>query len=318
MHTFSHKKFKNNCEEYIGTKDKLLVAISSGQDSLCLMQLINDCINKQSYNIQAIYIDHQWKKDSFHHTQHIVNIVKAKNIPISIYEIKSLAISENIARRIRYKTFIKHAIQEKCPVVMTGHHDNDQIETFLYNIIRGTSISGISNLTLFKKLNKKVAILRPLINFSKYEISWFCRLFHLPIWSDMTNYNFSMRRNRIRHELIPYLQNYFNPQIKQSIAKFINLCAQENEYIKENTIKLYILITHKRIISLNLSKLKKQHRVLKKRVIKLFFYYHFNKQINNYLINKILILYKLQKTKTIFFNGLNIFYLNGKIYIISR
>ena len=315
MQTFLHTKFYFNINNSIPQPSNILIAISSGQDSLCLLKLAHDCLLDKSYNLKSIYVDHQWKKDSLYHIGHLINLTETKNIPLAIYQIKGLSLSENIARENRYKTFIKHAIKENCTAILTGHNNDDQIETFLHNIIRGTSLSGVTSLILKKKLNKQISIIRPLINFSRSEITWFCRLFYLPVWSDITNYNFYIKRNRLRYEILPYLKNYFNPQIQKNITNFINFCSTDNEYIHENTLKLYIKSIHKNILSLNLKKIRDQHPVLQKRVLRLFFYYHFQKQVNKNCIKNILYMYCNKDNIAIYFDNLYIYYFNHFIYI---
>lgn len=318
MHTFLHTKFKLNLNGLITQNDHLIIALSSGQDSLCLLKLIHDCLKQSLYKIEAIYIDHQWKNDSLQHSKHILNIIKRINIPITIYQIKKSTISENEARKIRYRILIQHALKKQYTIIITGHNQNDQIETLLQNLIRGTSLNGLTNLTINKQISHKLAILRPLINFTKSEIAWFCRLFYLPVWSDTTNYNYYIKRNRLRYELIPYLKNYFNPRIENAIHNFIKLCEYENEYIKENTIKLYTKSIHKKLISLNLTMLKKQHYILQQRVLQLYFHYHFNKQISKNTAHVILNFgnNSLKNTlHSIYYNKLLIQYKNGWLYV---
>lgn len=151
LSTFLHQKFKLNISKYLKQQTNILLALSSGQDSLCLLKLLNDCISKKLYKIQAIYIDHQWKKDSQKHNEHMINMMQGMKIPITIYQIKQSTLSELEARKIRYKIFLTHANKENCFVILTGHNQNDQFETFLYNICRGTSLQGISNFTIKKK-----------------------------------------------------------------------------------------------------------------------------------------------------------------------
>lgn len=317
MHTFLHTKFQINFTKFIQKHSNLLLAISSGQDSLCLLKLLYDYLNKYQYKIEAIYVDHQWKHDSSSHTQHIINIMRTTQIPITIYQMKQFALSENTARQIRYKIFIQHAIRKKCSAILTGHNKNDRVETLLHNIIRGTSLNGITNLTLNKKLNNQISIVRPLINFSRSEIAWFCRLFYLPVWSDTTNYNFYIKRNRLRYELIPYLQNHFNPQLQKILINFIDFCHNDHEYIKENTLKLYINSIHKRVISINLKRLSYQHKALQERVIKLFFYYHFQKTVDKHLVSTILNLNYINTTKILYSSRLIIYYYDNQIYVNS-
>jgi len=314
IYTFLHTKFQLNIKNYISKKSNILIAISSGQDSLCLLKLLCDCLKTDKHILKAIYIDHQWKQDSKKHSEHILNIMKAINIPITIYQIQKSNSSELESRKIRYKIFIKHALKEKCSIIITGHNNNDKIETFLYNIFRGTSIQGVSNFTISKKMNNELSLLRPIINFKKSEITWFCRLFYLPVWSDTTNYNFYIKRNRLRYEIIPYIINYFNPNIENTLADFMKFCQDDNEYIQENVIKLYIKSKHKRFISLNLKIIQKQHYILQKRVLRLYFYYNFNKQINKEIIISLLKFKSIKTSHILNVNNLAVEYCNGWMY----
>ena len=209
-------------------------------------------------------------------------------------------------------------LKKKCQIIITGHNNNDKVETFLQNIIRGTSVNGLTNLREYKRLDRNIAILRPLIDYSRNEITWLCRSFYLPIWSDITNYNFSIKRNRIRHELIPYLQNHFNPQICKNLTQFLIFWQYEEEYVRENTLKLYMKITHRTILSLNLEKLFFQHIVLQQRIIKLFFHYHFHKQISKSFIHQLTTLYKNKKNGSLYFNKLRICHYSGQIYVTQK
>lgn len=285
MDTFLHKKFRLNLTSLINNK-KLLIAISGGQDSICLINLINEQLNKTKIKIEAIYIDHQWENDAFIRIKHLVNIMQKTMISFCIYQIKKNTLSEAEARKLRYKTLLKHAHKQHFKTIITGHNYDDQVETIIHNLIRGTSINGISNLTNIKKINNSISINRPLINFTKAEIKWLCKYYFLPIWSDITNYNHKINRNRLRHEFIPYLKNFINPKVDKQLQKFISLYRKDNEYIKQCTIKLYLKSQHKHFIALNMSLLNKQHITLKIRVIQLHFFYHFNKIIDtNTIIN---------------------------------
>lgn len=286
MHTFLHKKFKLNFVKFLKKNEGFLIAISGGQDSLCLIKLIHECLRQDKYKFEAIYIDHQWKKDSLKHSKHIINLIHQVNIPISIYQIKHLVFSEAEARTIRYQILIQHALQNNLTNIITGHNQNDQAETLIQNLIKGSGLDGITGLTIKRKINYNLSIVRPLLDFNREEIGWFCRKFCLPIWSDTSNYNYTIQRNRMRYELLPYLQKYFNPNISESINYFLYLCIDENEYIRENSIKLYIKSKHSKLASLNLNMLQKQHYALQKRTLQIYFHYHFNKSIKKKLFRQ--------------------------------
>nr|YP_009510994.1 tRNAIle-lysidine synthetase [Hydropuntia rangiferina]AXI96667.1 tRNAIle-lysidine synthetase [Hydropuntia rangiferina]UAD87350.1 tRNAIle-lysidine synthetase [Hydropuntia rangiferina] len=285
--THLHNKFFKimlDCKKL--TKNlSILIAISGGKDSLCLIKLVEDFNNIHNYfqYIEFIYIDHQWRLDSKQNIKHLINYINKTKNRIYIYQINKIDISESIMRQIRYQIILKHAIRHKKQIIFTAHNQTDQIETFLLNLLRGTGLEGLSSLPLIRKITNYIQIIRPLIKFNKEDISWFCYKLHLPIWSDKTNYCYTNYRNRIRNELLPYLKQYFNPTIEKNIIHFLSLSAIENEYIKQNAIKLYIISRHQYYIAINIKIIKDQHLTLQRRVINIFFYYNFNKYLNQHI-----------------------------------
>nr|QCI07338.1 tRNA Ile-lysidine synthetase [Leiomenia cribrosa] len=269
--------------------NNILVALSGGQDSLCLIKLIQNFKKKYKplLKIHYIYIDHQWKIDSKKQVEHIINLIRNSE-NISIYQIPNITQSENKARQLRYQIIIQHAIKYKYPIIITAHTETDKIETFLQQIIRGTSIDGATSMKNYRILNPKIHLWRPLLNFTRADIKYFCRQLCLPIWSDITNYNFSINRNRLRYEFIPYLNKYFCNNIEKKINAFLEISDLENEYIKQNAIKLYLISRHKYNIAINYSLLKKQHKGLFARTLQIFFYHNINKCLTHKNINNIM------------------------------
>lgn len=258
----------------------LLLAISGGQDSLCLIKLIENLNKKyKSYNknikLEYIYVDHQWKKDSKIQIQHIINYLKYTKQILRIYQIKNLMLGENKCRQYRYHTIIQHAIQYKQQAIITAHTCTDKTETFFHNLVRGTSIEGFSSLTLQRKVNDNLYILRPLIHISREELLWKCRKFFLPVWSDSTNYNYKIERNRIRNELIPYLKKYFHKDIEYRIEYFLKIYYHDNEYIKQSLFKLYLNSIHHKYIALSYKKIQKQNFGLQIKTIQFFSFHNF-------------------------------------------
>lgn len=270
MITYLHKKFLKIISK-IRQNDSLLIAISGGQDSICLIKMVQDChyiINKK---VEYIYIDHQCKKDSKKQIKHLINYLKHKSINLCIYQIQKVPLSELDARNMRYQLIVEHAIKYEFSIIFTAHTKTDQIETFLQKLIRGTSLNGAISLKHLRKISRNLTVIRPIIQAGRMETDWFCRKFLLPVWSDSTNYNFGINRNRLRYELIPYLQQYYKINIEKQVNQFINYCHLDNEYIKQNTTKLYLLTRNKSSMALNLQLLRKQHIAIQIRVIQFFF-----------------------------------------------
>nr|YP_010204004.1 tRNA(Ile)-lysidine synthase [Ahnfeltia fastigiata]UAT97563.1 tRNA(Ile)-lysidine synthase [Ahnfeltia fastigiata] len=299
MPTIIHKKFQQNLTRIIDKRhlQKIIVTVSGGQDSLCLIKLVIDLQKKYNWHIEVIYIDHQWRNDSQKNTKHIINFIQTTNLNLSIYQIKHVILSEVEARNLRYKIFLKHAKDNEYKFVMTAHTETDRIETFLQQIIRGTSIDGATSLTWNRQIGNNIQIIRPLLNFSRGDITWFCRKYHLPIWSDTTNYEYNIQRNRLRNELLPYIKQYFLHCIDKHITSFLEISNQDNEYIKQNAIKLYLISRHNNHIGLNCLLIREQHLAIQARTLQLFFYYHFNKSINKNALKQVILLVQQHKNK---------------------
>nr|QCI07145.1 tRNA Ile-lysidine synthetase [Hypnea pannosa] len=283
MSTYINTKFNQKFNIFL-SKNKfqtILISISGGQDSICLIKLIENFQQKynKKLNITYIYIDHQWTKNSQQQIKHLINIFKETKKKFVIYQINQPANSELKARELRYNILIKYSIQYKYTHIMTAHTQTDKTETFLQHIIRGTSLNGLTSFNEYRKFNDTIYIYRPIIELKRKEIKWLCRKLHLPIWSDITNYNYTINRNRLRHELIPYIHKYFNNNIDIKINDFLINSRLENEYITQNAIKLYLYSRHKFNIALNYNLIYKQHIALQMRTLQIFFFIIQNKTL---------------------------------------
>nr|YP_009396754.1 tRNA Ile-lysidine synthetase [Ophidocladus simpliciusculus]ARW65940.1 tRNA Ile-lysidine synthetase [Ophidocladus simpliciusculus] len=257
----------------------ILIAISGGQDSVYLIKLIENIrknfISGESIKIMYIYIDHQWRYDSYEQIKHMTNYIKSIKQKISIYQIKDKIISEHRCRINRYHTIFYHAKQHKYEAIITAHTQTDKIETFLQNLIRGCGIEGATSLTRQGKFNKNIYFFRPLIGTTREHILWSCKKFCLPIWSDTTNYIYKIPRNRIRLELIPYIKKYFHITFEKNIIYLLANYSNDNEYIKQNTIRIYLTIINKKYISINRKEIKKHNLAIQFRIIQLFCFHNF-------------------------------------------
>nr|WMP12200.1 tRNA(Ile)-lysidine synthase [Laurencia verruciformis] len=279
---------------YKQSECRQVVAISGGQDSICLLNLIENFQHKyqntkNKNNISYIYIDHQWRQDSYEQTVHIINYIRFINRKIYVYQLPKNLLSEKLCRTYRYHLFTKHAIQHNNRFIVTGHNETDKIETFLNNFFRGSGLQGTTSLIRQSKINRHTHLLRPLLKLKRSDIYWACKKLYLPIWSDNTNYKYQFERNRTRYELIPYLKKYFNKNIESNINLLLKNCYRDNEYIKQSTIKLYLTIKHPLYIAINHNKLCKQNFTLQVKTIQLFCVYNLNINLEHQKIVKTLI-----------------------------
>nr|QHO64224.1 tRNA-Ile-lysidine synthetase [Lympha mucosa] len=318
MTTFLHKKFKINLKKklHISKGSTLLLAISGGQDSLCLLKLGLDLQKQYDFKIGIVYIDHQWRQDTYINSKHLINLIRKNKIESYLYQIQPTMYSEFESRNLRYQLLIQTAKKYNYNIIATAHSCTDQLENCLQYIIRGTSIDGVTSLAWSRNINKTIRVIRPILNFTRSEINWFCKYFQLPIWSDFTNLYYGSPRNRIRQELIPYLQNYFQGNIEDHINQFINSTYIDCEYLRQNTIKAYKKSKHRYLLALNQTILNSQHISIQTRVLQLFFLHNFHKSIPPQLLITIVSKHtSTNKIAPICIYGLTIKYYHKWIYV---
>jgi tRNA(Ile)-lysidine synthase len=234
-------------------QESILIALSGGQDSLCLSKLLLDLQSKWKWQIAIAHCDHQWSSDQGI-ADHVRQIVEAWHLPFYLQVAESLPETEAAARKWRYEVLTKIAQKEGFNYVVTAHTKSDRAETFLYNLIRGAGADGLSSLTWIRPLTSDINLVRPLLNFSRQETLAFCQQFQLPIWYDAVNHNSKYARNRIRNNLIPLLQEQFNPQIENSLAQTAELLRADVEYLEQAATELL-----NQAISLDKNKLNRSY-----------------------------------------------------------
>ncbi|MBD2002539.1 MULTISPECIES: tRNA lysidine(34) synthetase TilS [Cyanophyceae] len=214
--------------------ERLLVAVSGGQDSLCLIKLLLDLQPKWGWHLAIAHCDHRWRKDSQENAKHVENLALTWDIPFYLQiapETENIA-SEAAARQWRYQALSAIALDNDSPYIVTGHTASDRAETLLYNLIRGSGADGLQALTWKRQLNSGLQLVRPLLEVTRTQTAEFCQNFQLAIWEDSTNQDRKYARNRIRHELLPYLQTNFNPKVEQALAQTAELLRADVEYLE--------------------------------------------------------------------------------------
>ena len=210
----------------------LLIAVSGGQDSLCLAKLLLMQQTKHNWTLAIAHCDHQWRSDSSANASHVEEIAQEWGIDFCVRVAETPPKSEASAREWRYKMLVEMAQVNQCNYVVTGHTRSDRVETLLYNLMRGSGADGLASLTWQRSLTSEIKLVRPFLNVSRHATAAFCRENQIPIWEDSTNQNLDYRRNRLRLETIPYLQANFNPQLETAIAQTAELLHSDVNYLE--------------------------------------------------------------------------------------
>jgi tRNA(Ile)-lysidine synthase len=210
-----------------------LVAVSGGQDSLCLMRLLLDLQPKWGWELAIAHCNHRWRSDADENAADVAQVAATWGVPFFCETAIEVPGSEAAARAWRYEALTKMAIAHGYGRVATGHTKSDRAETTLYNLLRGSGADGLQALRWQRELAAGVNLVRPLLEMTRSETAEFCQSRSIRVWEDSTNQDLNYARNRIRQELIPYLQTHFNPQVEQSLAQMAELLAADVECLEE-------------------------------------------------------------------------------------
>lgn len=228
----SIKQFLNDYN-LINKKNIYLVAFSGGYDSMCLLDILKKISENYPFDIIAIHLNHNWRGEESQLEQQICEFFcKEKSIQFYAETIPDyVKKTETSARDYRYSFFEKCLKKFNASAIFTAHNKNDNIETVLYRIAKGTGIKGLCGIS-----EKRNNIYRPLLKISRENIEQYCKNNNLSPNNDSSNTNTKYFRNFIRHNVINLLKK-INPNLDNAICSLIEI-ANENEQIGSEYMEL--------------------------------------------------------------------------------
>jgi tRNA(Ile)-lysidine synthase len=230
LHAQLHRTLRQR--QILPKNQHILVAVSGGQDSLSLIKLLIDLQPKWGWNLGIAHCDHRWRSDSEANANHVEKLAQNWQLPFYQQTANQALNSEASAREWRYQALTAIAQTHQYPYLVTGHTASDRAETLLYNLMRGSGADGLQSLTWKRPLTPYLQLVRPLLEITRTQTAQFCQDMQLPIWEDSTNQELKYARNRIRHELLPYLREHFNPQVEAKLAQTAEILRAEVEYLE--------------------------------------------------------------------------------------
>ncbi|MCX6766674.1 MAG: tRNA lysidine(34) synthetase TilS [Candidatus Moranbacteria bacterium] len=211
-------------EKYGG---KIVVGVSGGPDSVCLLHVLHELQKKYDLELIIAHVNYGLRgKDSEKDEQLVKKLADKYSFPFEILKVEKAGKSEDRLRAIRYDFFEKVSRKYKADAITVGHNLNDQAETVLMRIIRGTGLRGIGAIK-FRNQN----IIRPLLNVPRKEILAYLRKNKIAYRIDKTNLGTDFTRNKIRNLLIPDIEKSFNPNIQESLYKFSESATADYDFI---------------------------------------------------------------------------------------
>ena len=238
------EKVLNTINKYnmIQSGDGIVIGVSGGPDSMTLLNILNNLKEKLNIKLYVAHINHSIRKEADEETEYVKDFCKKIDVEFFAKKVKVEEIAkelkmgtEEAGRNIRYEFFEEVAHKVGANKIATAHNLNDNAETVLMNITRGTSVSGLKGID--KVRDGKY--IRPIIECSRAEIEDYCKEKNLNPRYDKSNNENIYTRNKIRNLLIPFLQKEFNPNIVEGINRLSQIAIEEEQFINKVVEKEY-------------------------------------------------------------------------------
>lgn len=216
----------------------ILLGFSGGQDSMCLVQILQDLQPNWGWRFEIAHCNHRWPADAFENATYAAALAQQRGLEFHSATADSVLRGEAEGRDWRYQVLTDLAHTYHFDAVLTAHTASDRAETLLYNLLRGSGMDGLQALAWQRPLSPQVQLVRPLLGITRAQTLEFCRSLSLQIWEDTMNLDLSYRRNQIRLELLPQLRQQFNPQVEITLAKTAEILQAETDYLKAQSALL--------------------------------------------------------------------------------
>lgn len=226
--------------ELIEKGDKILVALSGGPDSVCLLNVLYSLKEDFHITIGAAHVNHMLRGDEALADEEYSKSL-CKNLDIEFYvkkiDIDKISKEKNIShemagREERYKFFEAIKKHDGYNKIAVAHNANDQAETIIMNMMRGTGIEGLCGI----RSKREGGIIRPILCLSREEVELYCSSNNLEPRIDKSNLENIYSRNKVRLDIIPYMKGNFNKDIINTLNRMANLIQVDNDFLEKETL----------------------------------------------------------------------------------
>ena len=225
----------------VGAQDSVTAAVSGGADSVALLDALArfQLSEGRPGSIVVAHLNHQLRGEESDEDEAFVrDLADRLNLPVFMERIavadrakEEKQNLEAVARRLRYEFLLRVAEARGAKIVFTAHTLDDQAETILMRLIRGSGAEGLRGVHQVVALSDDVKLIRPMLGITRAEVIAHCECYELAFRSDSSNFLADFTRNRVRLELLPMLET-FNPRVKESLARVSESGARDDDYLR--------------------------------------------------------------------------------------
>ena len=257
---------------------RYILGLSGGVDSLVLFHLLLDV----GINFKAVYVHHGLREEANQEAILLGDLCAKLEVEYEFVKVDVMAHRKNnkesveeAARNLRYKVLFEIAEKEDCKGVVVAHHFDDQAESILMHLLRGSGLDGISGMDAIlcpSPFHETIPLLRPLLDIPKKDLVQYCAEKDLNPFEDFSNQDITYRRNLIRNEIFPVLEK-FNPQAKSKLVQLGKIAKDETDYLSEHCDELWDSVCEfysfqKPFVEIKREDFSALHPALKKRILR--------------------------------------------------
>lgn len=277
--TIEEKKLINNNQH-------IVIGLSGGPDSVCLFNALMSIADKMQLTIHPVHVNHKFRPGAAEHDQEYVEeLCRKRGLECETFVVDCAALakelgmtSEEAGRKARYDAFYTTAdkisqmqgINSQDIRIAVAQNANDQAETLLFRLMRGTGTDGLAGIA-YERDERGYKVIRPLLDIYRNEIEEYCSYNHLEPVTDHTNNESVYARNKIRNKLIPYLEKEYNASLKQSMNRLARIAADDKDYMWQQTEAEYNRLADEELklskVSMDRESLAKLHPAIRHRLI---------------------------------------------------
>lgn len=268
----------------ISKSSTIVVGVSGGPDSLTLLHVLMRLSNERNLSIVPVHVNHQIRANANQEEEHLARICDEWGIPCVVKRIDCREIArqrkcslEEAGREERYRIFsevAKKIQQSGVPMekifIAVAHNADDQCETVIQRIVRGTGIHGLKGIPFTREDEHGFTVIRPLLAVTRKEIEEYIRDNGLEPNYDESNLELEYTRNRIRLELIPYMEEHLNPGVKESLWSLSEIAGMEDDYMEQEARRYLRKAQREKRNVLDVDELKRLHPAMEYRVLEMF------------------------------------------------
>ncbi|NJD59540.1 MAG: tRNA lysidine(34) synthetase TilS [Anaerolineae bacterium] len=215
----------------------LIVGVSGGPDSLFLLNVLYEC----GYNLVVVHINHKLRPEADEEAQYVRQAAAQIGVDCVVWEVDVLGFAEKhkiaieeAARRLRYQHLFDQAQQRSASAVLVGHTADDQVETILMHLLRGSGLVGLRGMqtcTLPNSWSEHIPLVRPLLFTWRSDILQYLAEKQIQPAFDQTNLDTAYYRNRVRYDLLPQLEEYA-PRLRQNLLRLGQILSDDYQLIQ--------------------------------------------------------------------------------------